>query len=173
MNDKPARLLSERDVVKLLQTFVLFLWPVTVLAAGQSLGEAIYGIGFKDWVALLLLTNVSGLVALLTRVRKSLEAAARTAARLAKGLPVDEAEPDLQLIPWWFFALIHMLGAMFAGTLIFFFTEWLDWNSYLQAPSIALVSWGGAKYVDKWADTISDGAAERLASVFGKSNPNS
>lgn len=161
MNDK-AKFFTTTDALVMLRTVVFCLWPVTTLAAGQSLGDALYGVGFKDWIALLLLTNVSGLVALLTRVRRSLEAAAKQAA----GQSVDQA--DRQLIPWWFFALIHMLGAMFVGACTFFIGEWLDLNSYLEALAIALTSWGGAKYVDKWADALSDGFVNKLTAVIGR-----
>lgn len=156
---------DNRDALVMLRVVVISLWPVTTWAASQSLGDALYGIGFKDWVALLLLTNVSGLVALLTRVRKSLEAAAL----IADGQVADKA--DQVLIPWWFFALIHMLGAVFAGIIVFFIGEAYDWNSYIEAPAIALVSWGGAKYVDKWADGIGDTVAGRISSLFAPKTP--
>lgn len=161
MNDK-ARFFSVDDALTMLRVVVFSLWPITTLAASQSLGDAMYGITLRDWISLFLLTSVSGLVALLTRVRKSLEAAA-VAARDPMAMM-----GDLQLIPWWFFALIHMLGAMFVGGLAFFVCEWLDFNSYLEAPIIALASWQGAKNVDKWADSLSDGVAGKIGAFFGR-----
>jgi hypothetical protein len=162
MSRNRVRFLSASDAVTMLRVVGFFLWPITTLAASQSLGDAMYGIGFKDWVSVFLLTSVSGLVALLTRVRKSLEAAAL----LKRG---DDAQTsDLQLIPWWFFAVIHMAGAMFVGALAFFVCQFFDLNSYLEAPVIALVSWGGAKRVDKWADSISDGLADKITALIGK-----
>lgn len=160
--NRRVKFFTFEDAIEMLRVAVIFLWPITTLAAGQSLGDAMYGIGLRDWISLFLLTSVSGLVALLTRVRKSLEAAAL----IARG---DTAtREDLQLVPWWFFAVIHMLGAMFVGALVFFGCEWLDLNSYLEAPLIALASWGGAKYVDKWADAISDGFADKIGTFFGR-----
>lgn len=161
--NKHQRVFTVDDTLRMMQAVVvLSLWPITTLAATQSLGDALYGIGLRDWISLLLLTNVSGLVALLTRVRKSLEAVAL----MARGQTVDAA--DIQLVPWWFFALVHMLGAMFVGALMFFVAEYWDWNSYIEAPAIALTSWGGAKYVDRLADAWSDSLINRLIGAFKK-----
>lgn len=160
--NRPVKFFSVADAVAMLRVVALFLWPTTILAASQGLGDAMYGITLRDWISLFLLTSVSGLVALLTRVRKSLEAAAL----MERG--DDDRRDDLQLIPWWVFAVIHMAGAMFVGTLAFFACEYFDFNSYLEAPMIALISWSGAKYVDTFADALSDGAASKIGAFFGR-----
>jgi len=160
-----AKFFLRSDAVAMIRTLVLLLWPITALAAAQSLGATLSGVTFADWFSLLTLSFVSGLVALLHRVRKSLEAAAR----VSTGEVVDMS--DRQLIPWWLFALCHMAGAMFIGVLAFFVCEWLDFNSHLEALCIALASWSGAKLADRWADAFSDGLAARVGAVFGKQNP--
>lgn len=160
--NKGVKFFTATDAFTMLRVIVVSLWPITTFAASQSLGDAMYGITLRDWVSLFLLTSVSGLVALLNRVRKSLEAAAR----LERGAEFERG--DLQVIPWWVFAVVHMAGAMFVGAVAFFLCEWIDVNSYLEAPAIALTSWGGAKYVDKWADAISDGFADKIGALFGR-----
>lgn len=159
--NKHAKFFSGSDALVMLRVFVLTLWPIATLAAGENLGSTLGAITLADWLSLLTLTFVSGLVALLHRVRKSLEAAALHA-------DGKEVEPmDLQRIPWWLFALCHMAGAMFVGTLMFFACEWLDLNSHLEALSIALAAWRGAKFADQWADGLSDGVMNRISAVFG------
>lgn len=151
---------NARDAVRMMQMIVICLWPVATLAAGQSLGAALTGITFLDWMSLITLSFVSGLVALLYRVRKSLEAAALMAAGK------DAVASDQQRIPWWIFASVHMAGAMFVGVLSFFICEWLDWNSFLEAAAIALASWSGAKLADNLADGFSEGVIARVSAFF-------
>lgn len=162
---KPMRLFTAIDAVRMMQTCVLCMWPVACLAATQSLGSALAGVSFLDWMSLITLSFVSGLVALLYRVRKSLEAAATEAALIAAGKtqPIYDQQ---QRIAWWIFASIHMAGAMFVGVLSFFIGEWLDLNSFLEAAGIALASWSGAKLADNLADGLSDGVVSRARAMF-------
>lgn len=153
------------ELLKVLRAVVLLVWPLATLAAGNSLGSELGAVTAADWVSLLLLASVSGLVALLHRVRRSFEAVARAQA----GRPTDEA--DEQLLPWWLFALCHMAGAMFVGLLAFLLCEGFGINNYIEAAAIALASWQGAKLADKWADNFGDGIGDRIAAAFGRAPP--
>lgn len=166
MRNQPV-VISAADAIRMMQGVVITLWPVAALAASQSLGSALAGISFLDWMSLITLSFVSGLVALLYRVRKSLEAAARTAALIAEAQTIPMAlVQDEQRIPWWIFAVVHMAGAMFVGVLFFFIGEWLDLNSFLEAAGIALASWSGAKLADNLADGLSSGVLSRVSAFF-------
>lgn len=151
-----------RDMLNMMRTVLLVAWPVSAFAATQSLGNALTSISSSDWASLVTLSFISGLVALLYRVRKSLEAAAAHNKN-------DDA--DLQLIPWWIFAAAHMAGAMFVGALLFFLCEWLGVNPFLEAAVIALASWSGAKLADKLADGLSGNLVSRVSGAFGGTPP--
>lgn len=145
-----------RDAFRTLQAILLLLWPLTTWAAGASLGQTFGAITLADWLVLLVLSTVSGLVALLHRLRLSMEAAAAQAANL------PAADADRVRIPWPVFALCHMAGALFTGLLAFLACEALDLGSYWEAAAIALASWSGAKVADKWADSANGLIGGRL-----------
>ena len=133
-----------------LRLILIGLWPMTVLAAGQSLGQTFGEVTWQDWVTLLMVTLCSGAVALLHRVKKSYEAIALR----ATGQTPDPAHE--QLINWKLFAACHMTGAVFMGFITFFILESFNVDSYLEAAVIALISWRGAMLADKWADSVGD-----------------
>lgn len=150
-----------RDAIRALaalKAIIMLLWPVTAWAAGASLGQTFGAITLSDWLVLLVLSTVSGLVALLNRVRISLEAVAAEAA----GQPHQAG--DRVRIAWPVFAACHMTGALFVGALAFFGCEAFDLNTYLEAALIALASWSGAKLADRFADVASD----RVAALLGQ-----
>ena len=130
---------TTRDAVAMLRACTLTLWPIATWAAGESLGATLGAVTLADWLSLFLLSGVSGLVALLHRVRRSLEAAA-----------MNEQGAERQLISWWLFALCHMAGAIFVGAVAFMLCEAGDLNNYFEAAVIALSSWRGVF----WAVTI-------------------
>ena len=150
--------------IAVLRAIALCMWPVTGYAASQSLGATLGAVSAADWISLMLLSGASGLVALLHRVQRQLEAAELH--RL--GMP-SNGEKMLH-ISWKFFATCHMAGAFFMGSLGFFICEAAgDFiNNYMEAALIALISWSGAKFVDKYADRLSEGALSKIAGVFGK-----
>ncbi|MGV8823956.1 phage holin family protein [Methylibium petroleiphilum] len=147
-----------RDYFLMVRAVILVLWPITTWAAGESLGTTLGAVTLADWLSLVILSTVSGLVALLHRVRRSFEAEALRQA----GQPAAEA--DRQLIDWRIFATCHMSGAILVGFIVFALCEALDINNYLEAACIALASWGGAKFADRWADGLSD----RISSAIGQ-----
>lgn len=155
----------------MLRGVLLMLWPLSALAAvdslGSTLGATLGAITLRDWASLAVLSGFSGAVALLHRVRKSFEAVAIAA---ASGQPVDlEAR---QLIDWRLYASCHMGGALFAGLMAFFLGEAMGLNAYLEAAGIALSSWGGAKLADRWADAFGERVSNFLSSNSGAGNNN-
>ena len=145
---------SVYESVSMIRVVALGLWPTSVLAAGESLGATLGATSFADIVALLILSGVSGLVALLHRVRRSMEAAA-----------VNDLAGKQQ-IDWRVFAGCHMAGAMFMGLMMFFICEAGDLNNYLEAALISLASWSGAKLADRLADGLGDGLLARLGAAL-------
>lgn len=139
-----------RDPWRIVYFTLMLIWCGQAWAAANSLGQTLGAITVADWVSLTMLSFVSGLFALLHRVRKSFEAMALAAAGK------DHSIDDLAYGPWWLFALCHMTGALFVGFLVFSFCEAVDVNSYLEAAYIAATSWGGAKFADKLADGLAD-----------------
>lgn len=154
------------DSIAMIRAVVLLLWPISGYCASESLGTTLGAITFADWLSLVMLSGVSGLVALLHRVRRNLEAAA------LDEVGKESNQGDRQLISWKVFAVAHMTGAMFVGAMSFLLCEALgdafQMNNYLEAAVIALCSWSGAKVADKWADQVSEGMLNRIGNLFGK-----
>lgn len=154
---------TTKDLVSMIHSIIIILWPATTLAAGDSLGATMGAITIADSVSVLVLSGFSGLAALLHRVRRSMEADALHEA----GEASDEVRTGRQRIAWPWFAVCHMVGAVFVGTMAFLLCEAFDMNNYLEAAAISLCSWSGAKVADKWADGLSDGVLSRINAVFG------
>lgn len=154
-------MLTMRGTMKLLKTVVFCMWPITVLAAGESLGTTFGSISVADWITFFLLAFFSGLAALLRRVQQSLEFAALVAAGKAGD------EKYAQIIDWRVFAVVHQSGALFTAFLFFLVCEGFDINSYFEAAVIASAGWSGAKIADKLADGLSDGVVSKVNALLG------
>lgn len=150
-----------RSALDVMRLIVLLLWPISALAASQSLGAALGDVTLADWLSLVVLSTVSGLVALLQRVRASVEAAVHAAAGR------EARDADRVLIDWRLFAAAHMSGALFAGAMAFLLASAVELNAHLAAAVIALASWSGAKLADKWADAVGD----KLGGIIGGTRP--
>lgn len=148
-----------RDAIRTLHAIVLILWPLSAAAAAGSLGSTLASHSFLDWASVGLLSTVSGLVALLTRIKKNMEAAILEAA----GEPYEKS--DKILLRWQVFAVYHMAGCYMAGFLGFFFGEYLDWDGYMHAIAISLFAWLGATLLDAMAGQGSR-IAENLVEVM-------
>lgn len=157
-----------RDLLRMMRVcLVLVLWPLSALAAADSLGATMGAIELRDWASVLVLAGVSGAVALLHRIRRSFEAAAIAA---ASGAPVDlDAHV---LIDWRLFVGSQMAAALFAGLIAFFLGEAAGMNNFLEAAGIALASWSGAKAVDLWAEGFRGRVAAFMAGGNGNGNGN-
>ena len=134
------------------------------VAATESLGQTLGKVTGEDWIAVLVLSGMSGLFALLNRLRRSMEASALAAQTV--GVAADSSQQ--QLIDWRVFAAAQLTGAFFVGAMLFLLCEAADANNYLEAAVIALGSWSGAKLADRMADSVSDGVVRRINQAFGE-----
>lgn len=116
-------------------------------ASGGGLDQAVALITMREWMATLLLSVFSGLVALLQRIKASQEAAIKR----TLGLPHNA--DDIICVSGLLYTGAHMLGAVFAGMVTFLASEaqHVLTNGYAVAAAIALASYGGAKVAEKWA----------------------
>lgn len=153
-----------RDIIRTLHVIALILWPLSAAAAAGSLGSTLASHTFMDWASVGLLSTVSGLVALLSRVKKNMEAAILEAA----GEPYEKT--DKLLLSWQRFAVFHMAGCYMAGFLGFFLGEHLGWDGYLHAIGISVFAWLGAALLDAMAGQGSR-IAENIAEVLFRSRP--
>lgn len=145
--------------IRLLWVISIALWPVVTYASGESLGQTLGAIKAADWLAVIALSGISGAVALLQRVRKSIEAKALEAAGHA-----FDASHKL-LVDMRFYALCHMAASFVVGFIAFLLCEHHDVNAHMEALMIAGCAWGGAKIADKWGDDL----AERASNLFATS----
>lgn len=125
--------MNNNTAIRAISAVVWCLWPLTVLAATETFGATFRQISFAAWIVVVLLSGVSGLVALLQRLKNA----------------------DLGT-NWRIFVLAHMAGAELTGAVTFFGCEAIDANDFLQAALIALASFGGAAAMDKWASAFID-----------------
>lgn len=146
-----------REITGVIYCVTLILWPIAALAAGESLSSAFTSYSIADYLAVLLVSTVSGLVALIHRIRKDLESRALEAA----GKSYDVS--DRVLIDWRLFAAFHMTGSYMAGLIVFMLCEYMDYDSHLEAICIALGAWVGAKLME----VLAGGAMNRLLDVIG------
>lgn len=116
-----------RKWILAIKCIVYTLWPMSAWATAITLGETVAAVPSLAWLMVLVLSTVSGLAALLSRLR-------------------DEAPPRVAV-----FVLAHMLGSVLAGVLTFFATEGADVNDFAEAVAIGLAAYAGAKLMDRWS----------------------
>lgn len=150
-----------RDVISVLYFSLIAMWPMSAFAAGETLGKALTSHSIADWMAVLLLATVSGLVAFLNRVRKHMEAEA-----LEKMGKEFDAK-DKMLLDWKPFAALHMAGSYMSALLAFLISEHMELGSYMEAISISLAAWIGAKLMDMLAGEGSNRFVALLGAAFG------
>lgn len=155
-----------REAFAVIRFLTVLLWPFSVWASGATLGSVMTGHSASDWGALFLLTTVSGLVALLNRVRKSMEADAL----MKLGLPFNQE--DKMLLGWKWFAVFHMAGSYILGLVVFMIAEHQDWDSYVEALGITLAAWIGAKGMDILAGAWTDRLQGLVSALGGAKPPN-
>lgn len=115
---------------------VYTLWPMSAWATAITLDRTVAAVPWLAWLMVLLLSTVSGLAALLSRLRQEMPAR------------------------MWVFVAAHMLGSVLAGLLTFFAAEGADVNDFAEAVVIGLAAYAGAKLMDRWSDKF----VERTAS---------
>lgn len=146
-----------RDVISVLYFSLIAMWPMCAVAAGTTLGDALSSHSIADWMAVLLLATVSGLVAFLNRVRKHMEAEA------LEKLGQEFDAKDKMLLDWKPFAALHMAGSYMSALLAFLLSEHAELGSYMEAISISLAAWAGAKLMDMLAGE----GTNRITALFG------
>jgi len=95
-----------------------------------TLAETLATVPLLAWTMVLMLSTISGLAALLNRLK-------------------DETPMRLRL-----FVAAHMLGSALAGTLIFFISAGAGVADFYQAGLIATAAYAGAKFLDAASDRL-------------------
>lgn len=121
---------NERQTLLCLQLIVYLLWPACAWATGVTLGETLATVPLLAWMMVFILSTVSGLAALLNRLK-------------------DSTPPKLRL-----FVASHMLGSALSGLLIFFISTGAEVGDFYQAGLIATAAYAGAKFLDAAADKL-------------------
>lgn len=128
--------------LRAVQLVVYLLWAPTAWATNITLGSTLVGVPPLAWLMVIILSTVSGLAALLNRLKVD------TPPRLA------------------FFLSAHMVGCWLAGILIFLASEVMSppgTHDFIKIIAIVLGSYGGAQLMDRWAAAFSDHVANRTA----------
>lgn len=154
-----------RELLHTAQLVVMCMWPMTAFAAADSLSRVFTTHSTADWVALILLATVSGLVALLNRIRKNLEV--ETLEKHGKAFD----EHDRLILSWKVFAGFHMTGSYMAGFIAFMLGEHFGVDGYLHALIIAFFAWMGAAVIDRMAAESSNWAARLINNGSSLGNP--
>ena len=115
-----------------IKAIVYTLWPITAWATAITLGETMSGVPLLAWLMVSVLSTVSGLAALLSRLR-------------------DDTPPRLLV-----FVVSHMLGSIVSGFVVFLACEGANLDDFVEAVSIALAGYAGAKLMDRWSDKLVD-----------------
>ena len=118
--------------LRALRLVMWVLWPATTWATSITLDATLRSVPLLAWLMVCILSTVAGLAALLAKMR-------------------DETPPRVVV-----FVGAHMLGSWLAGLLLFFAGEAGDINDFVEAVSIALGSYAGARLMDRWADKFTD-----------------
>ena len=121
LNQLAARLVQ-------IKLWVIFcVWPATCFATAVTLHDSLRGVPGLAWAAVLIMSTVSGLTALLNRLR-------------------DIAPPRPKL-----YMASYMLGSVVAGVVMFFICESGDVNDFAEAVAIGVAAYAGAALMDKLA----------------------
>ena len=148
---------SIRKAVSVARNSTVVVWPATTYAASVTLSQTINSVPASAWVIVFVLATVSGLVSLLQRLKDE--------------LMKPEGETQIRKA-WKWFTAAHLAGALFMGMLSFLIAEAFDLKDYWEAIFIALMSWAGARAVDRLSDGLIEGTVGRLGSMLGASVQN-
>lgn len=132
------------------------LWPMVTWAAGVTLSKTFTDIPTSAWGIVLVLSAVSGLVSLLQRLKDE--------------MMKPEYDSNIRAA-WRWFTFAHLIGALFTGLITFLLAEAFLVKDLLEAVLIAVMSYAGARVMDKIADGVSEGIAGRIVSVIGGKPP--
>lgn len=150
-----------------LSALLWFLWPLSTLAASVTIGDTLGSVPPRAWAAVLVLSVVSGLMALLQRM--SLAISLEQQIDRTRTVPELHAKVLAQLesvqIPtgWRLFVTWHMAGAVLTGVLSFLAMESTEINDFLESVVIALCSYGGARFFDRISAVFNQRVLDALA----------
>lgn len=119
-----------RECLVLIQVAIVALWPVAAVAAEKVLASDLSQIPLASLVVTLFLSTLAGITALLAQMKTEFE---------AKG----------QIDRIWLFVAAKMTGSNLAGMVMYFGSDYLDWDSSLQAASIILAAFGGTWLIER------------------------
>lgn len=109
------------------------LLPTAYAAASAPFGSALRDVPLFAWFVIFFLSTLSGAVAMLNRVRKELE--------------------NFGTLRWpGVFIAAHMSGSWLAGAIAFLLGSGNGWPEWTIDVSIILSSFGGAVFIEKFAD---------------------
>lgn len=150
--------------IQALSALFWFIWPLSTLAAGVTIGNTLGDVPLSAWVVVLVLSAISGVMALLQRMSQAMQ----VEQQLKFALPEEKAQLERTLaalgLPqgWRLFVTWHMAGAVLTGVLAFLVLEATTVNDYLEAVAIALASYGGARLFDKVSVVFNDRVLDAL-----------
>ena len=121
---------NENQTLNCLKAIVYLLWPATAWATGVTLGDTLATVPLLAWVMVFMLSTVSGLAALLNRLK-------------------DNTPLKLPL-----FVASHMLGSALSGLLMFFMSTGAGLGDFYQAGLIAIAAYAGATFLDAAAEKL-------------------
>lgn len=128
--------------LRAVQVVTYLLWPSTLFAAQVTLSNSITGVPAAAWVMVFILSTVSSLAALLSRLKVD------TPPRLAM------------------FVASHVLGSWLAGLLSFLVAqavkETYGLHDFISVVVIALSSYAGAQLMDKASSALTNRVASQL-----------
>lgn len=118
------------NTLRAIKAVVYTLWPATTWAAQITLGTTLATVPALAWLMVFILSTVSGLAALLNRLKTDTPEHLKT------------------------YVAAHMLGSWVSGVLMFFVMEAADVADFSEAVGIALAAYAGARLMDRWADAF-------------------
>lgn len=142
--------------LRVLTLIVWMIWPFCTWAAAVTLGSTLGGVPGDAWVAVVLVSAVSGLLALLQRMNKAaqleqqLNELEKTPENAQQRAILRDRLTELQLpTALSLFVTWHMVGSLVMGFICFMVLEAGDVNDFVEAALISLAGYCGAILVDK------------------------
>jgi hypothetical protein len=150
--------------IQALSALFWVIWPLSTLAAGVTIGNTLGDVPLSAWVVVLVLSAISGVMALLQRMSAAMVLEQQLGWALPEDRPaIERALAGLALPKGWrLFVTWHMAGAVLTGVMTFLLLQATTMNDYLEAVAIALASYGGARLFDKVSVVFNDRVLDAL-----------
>ena len=144
--------MTARSLLTAVYAFLTILWPAVAVAAANTFESTVLGVGWVSWLVVVVLSTLSGLTALLNRVRTE----------------IAEAEANgTHIPPLRVFIASNMLGSLLAGLFMFFICEHWDAPGFLEAAAIIGASYGGARFIERTAEGAVDHLINKIGQLLG------